>query len=286
MNNINPSSKGILGLEAINRGELVIAFEHLNTAVVQGDRHTNVLIGLALVARAQSKFEISLEAVDRFLQKQPNDINGNIVKGDALSALGRTRAAINFYMAAIRLSLEIRDLPVNLARDIERCKKACEEVQINIEKTMQSSFSELGLGQGSGQSRIEQTVDILMGRKQAYAQKPSKLYFPELPQIQFYEPASFDWVENLIARKEDIKLELLDLMSEDKLFEPYMAHNPNAASGNTGLTEDDKWSSFHLIRDGKELKKILLAALALTRLLVLCLLLKYRGGPLTYFFLY
>ena len=135
MNNINPSSKGILGLEAINRGELVIAFEHLNTAVVQGDRHTNVLIGLALVARAQSKFEISLEAVDRFLQKQPNDINGNIVKGDALSALGRTRAAINFYMAAIRLSLEIRDLPVNLARDIERCKKACEEVQINIEKT-------------------------------------------------------------------------------------------------------------------------------------------------------
>ncbi len=253
MNNSNPSSDGAQGLEAINRGDLVTAFNHLNSAVRQGDKHPSVLIGLALVARAQSKYEISLHAVDLFLQISPNDVNANIVKGDALTALGKKRAAISFYMAAIRLTQNVTNLPANLVRDIQRCQKACDDAQHALEDTMLSSLADLGLNNGNGQSRIEQTVDILMGRKQIYPQRPSKLYFPELPQIQFYDPAHFEWVEVIKSAKEEIKAELLALMSEDNLFEPYMAHNPSAASGNMGLTQDDKWSSFHLIRDGKEI---------------------------------
>lgn len=252
MNQKQPSPQGIKGLEAIERRDLSSAFENLESAFRAGDRNHHVMIGLAFVARSAGQYEICLEAVDLFLQKIPHDINANIVKGDALIQLGRSRSAISFYVSAIRLSENVATLPANLAKEIERIKTVCEQVQQQLENEMSSHLSQLQLTTSSGESRVEQMVDIIMGRKQIFPQKPSKLYFPELAPIQFFDLTSFDWVSSLIAAKDEIKAELIELLSSEQLFKPYLDHNPDAATGNIELASKDSWSALHLFKDGKE----------------------------------
>jgi aspartyl/asparaginyl beta-hydroxylase (cupin superfamily) len=91
----------------------------------------------------------------------------------------------------------------------------------------------------------------MMGRKQAYHQNPSKLYIPELPHKQFYDPSDFEWAEYLLSKAGYIKQELQSLMEDETLFSPYMDHNPDApALSNVGLENDSRWSAFHLVKDG------------------------------------
>ena len=252
MNPIQPSTQGIKGLEAIERRDLSSAYHFLDAAFKEGDRHKNVLIGLAFVARSTRQFEVCLLAIDLFLQEEPNDINANIVKGDALISLGRSRSAVSFYVSAIRISESILRLPPNLAKDIQRIKIVCGEVQQKLENEMSSHLSQLQLNTFNSESRVGQMVDILMGQKQIFPQNPSKLYFPELPHIQFFDPSIFSWISDLMAFKNEIEEELLKLLSLEKSFEPYMDHNPDAATGNMNLAQNDTWSAFHLFKDGKE----------------------------------
>jgi aspartyl/asparaginyl beta-hydroxylase (cupin superfamily) len=116
---------------------------------------------------------------------------------------------------------------------------------------MSSYLDEIGLNDSGGATRIEQTVDIMMGRKQAYHQNPSKLYIPELPHKQFYDPSDFEWAECLLSKAGYIKQELQSLMEDETLFSPYMDHNPDApALSNIGLENDSRWSALHLVKDG------------------------------------
>jgi hypothetical protein len=47
-----------------------------------------------------------------------------------------------------------------------------------------------GLDNGRSTARFRQSLDILLGRE-SFVQQPSIYYFPELPQIQFYDRENF-----------------------------------------------------------------------------------------------
>ena len=49
--------------------------------------------------------------------------------------------------------------------------------------------SPAGLPPGGRSPRFQQSLDIIAGRRHIYLQEPTGYYFPELPQIQFYDPA-------------------------------------------------------------------------------------------------
>ncbi|MCF6194366.1 MAG: hypothetical protein L3J46_08560, partial [Kangiellaceae bacterium] len=243
------------GIEAIKAKNMPEAFELLYEAYTNGERTDNILIGIALVSRSLSKFEISLKTADQFLQRNPNDVNANLVKADALNALGRESVAVGFYAAALRLSKEIQRIPPLLANDLERAKKACEIASRKMKSEIEQLINEVEHLEIKNSTRIEQMFDILIGKKQIYHQKPSKLYFPELPQIQFFEAIDFEWSQALIEARQEIKEELNQILTSEELFKPYLDHNPDAATGNTGLNLDNNWSAFHLVRDGKEISQ-------------------------------
>jgi len=120
---------------------------------------------------------------------------------------------------------------------------------------MSSYLDDMGFKDSGGETRIEQTVDIMMGRKEVYHQRPSKLYIPELPHKQFYDPSEFEWAENLLSKVGNIKRELQLLMENETLFSAYMDHNKDApAMSNSGLENDSGWSAFHLVKDGIEIE--------------------------------
>ena len=60
--------------------------------------------------------------------------------------------------------------------------------------------------------RFAQSLDILFGKKRVYSQEPRYYYFPELPQIQFYDRNDFPWLDALEAATADIRDELIEVM--------------------------------------------------------------------------
>jgi hypothetical protein len=255
LENKTPSPAGITGLKAAQHGNFREALACLQTAIAEGDSHKDVLLAAAFSARAVSNFEYCLETIDRYLLINPKDINANLIKADALTGLGKTKAGSSFYLAAIGLSPDISQLPEPHAREIRRAQAACNAAAKLFEKSMSSYLEEVGFVDSGGTTRIEQTIDIMMGRKQAYHQIPSKLYIPELPQKQFYDPSDFEWTEHLLSKAGDIKQELQGVMGDESLFAPYMEHNPDApALSNMGLEDDSRWSALHLVKDGSPIE--------------------------------
>ena len=61
-------------------------------------------LGLAFACAHQGDAEAALAAVDKLLELEPDNLRGNIFKGDHLQHMGNTRGALQFYQAALRLA--------------------------------------------------------------------------------------------------------------------------------------------------------------------------------------
>jgi aspartate beta-hydroxylase len=113
-----------------------------------------------------------------------------------------------------------------------------------------------GVAQRADQSqRFRHSVDILLGRRDIYVQQPLLYYFPELPQVQFYDRARFPWLDRLEAATADIRQELLAVMGQPEAFAPYVQGDPSRpmlAQG--GLRDNPDWSAFYLWKNGQRVE--------------------------------
>ena len=95
-------------------------------------------------------------------------------------------------------------------------------------------------------TRFAQSLASLTGRRQRSQQQPRYYYFPELPQIQFFNPADFAWVASLEAQTAVIRAELLEVMKEHAAFNPYVEGNPNrpqrSQGDRDGMLNNPDWS--------------------------------------------
>jgi aspartate beta-hydroxylase len=124
-----------------------------------------------------------------------------------------------------------------------------------ISRHLLDDLTRAGFREGSA-PRFAHALDLLAGRRQIYQQQPQYFYFPEMPQIQFYERATFPWVQELEQQTAAIRAELLALVKSGDGFVPYMqseADRPNF--NNRGLLDDPAWSAFHLIQNGAEVER-------------------------------
>jgi aspartyl/asparaginyl beta-hydroxylase (cupin superfamily) len=100
--------------------------------------------------------------------------------------------------------------------------------------------------------RFAQSLDILFGKKRVYSQAPRYYYFPELPQIQFYDRNDFPWLDALEAATADIRSELAEVMKEPSVFRPYVQADPNRPHNDqAGMLNNPAWSAFYLWKDGE-----------------------------------
>lgn len=241
-----------LGLEALKKGDAKGAFEYLSVALKEGNTDRNIFMGLAIAARALSRHQDSLSAIEPLLKIESTNFEALLLKADALKALDRNQEATSFYFAAIKAAPAADKISPILARELKRAQQECQGSSKNYEQYLRHSLEKTGILDGQAHSRNEQALDIMFGRKKIYYQQPIKFYFPELPQIQFYRREDFDWVESIEANFAAILLELKRVLDEQSGFEPYVAAEsatPNLS--NTDMMGNKDWTAFHLIKDGQ-----------------------------------
>ncbi|WDI33202.1 aspartyl/asparaginyl beta-hydroxylase domain-containing protein [Hyphococcus flavus] len=237
--------------QALQSGNAMRALSLFTEAAGQAPSDRNVLVGLALSARALQRHDEMLKAAERLVEIEPANWQALILMADALQATGKKRRAAAAYLKAVNSVTDTNQFPPQALADLNRARQACAEAAVEYEDFLRTRIKELGVFDGRGHSRGEQAIEILLGRKQIFLQQPEKLYFPELPQIQFYDATKYEWTQKVIEQTDSIKDELLGVLAKETNFEPYVpknAENPHVQ--NNRLEGNTEWGAFHLIKEG------------------------------------
>lgn len=269
----DPGSLTAAGLAALQRGDAAAAREHFGRAAAAAGAGADAWFGLSLAHRQLRALEAERAALDRTLQLEPRHVPALIRKGDLYSESSDPRAATPFYRAALKIAQSIGQIPAAWRGELQRISALVARNSLEFERHLLADLARCGLG-GAGTHRFAHAVDLLLGRSRIYHQQPQVFYFPELPQIQFYDRGGFAWAGDLERETEAIRGELRALLARADRFVPYMQADPDRPVFDTnGLLDDPAWGACHLMRDGEEVAEnaaLCPATMAALRRLPLC----------------
>lgn len=212
-------------------------------------RDLDALIDQALACRDRGDGAGLLAALDRVLAITPGHLGAMMMKADHFAAVGDGRAAQSFYVAVASRAPPAHTLPPGVRGQVERARARAAYYAAAFEDHLRLAIARSGV---SSTTRFDQSVDLLLGKKQLFLQQPTSFYFPELPQRQFFGRDEFPWTAALEAETAAIRQELLAVMRDEGAFQPYVEDEPNRPPGEFGtLKNNPDWSAYYLIKGGE-----------------------------------
>ena len=236
---------------ALNRGDSRAASEQFTRMLSAGTADAGVWFGLSVAHRQLGAAAEENQALEQALALDPNYLPALIRKADLFMQQGNERAACSYYGAAARLSAARPGLPPEWQREAQRAAAAAQQIAGRFEAYLLNALAGHGFD-ATGADRFSRALDLLLGKRQIYLQEPKSFYFPELPQVQFYDRRQFPWAAPLEAATSRIRAELNALLASASGFEPYIRRIADRPNFRHPLLESPDWSACYLIRDGRE----------------------------------
>ncbi|MGA2343371.1 MAG: aspartyl/asparaginyl beta-hydroxylase domain-containing protein [Steroidobacteraceae bacterium] len=234
---------------ALRRGDPEAARALFEQTIQTGRADETVWFGMSQAHRARGAWAEESAALDQALRSNARFLPALIAKGDAFARSGDRRAAHAFYAAALKLAASSPP-PPEWQAELRRIEAASQAFTRDYEAHLLAALEGEGVG-GSGTERFAHAIDLLLGRRQIFLQQPKYFYYPELPQIQFYDREAFAWTAILEQAFEPICAEAARLLEEDKRFVPYVQRDRDRPTFDMrGLLDNPSWGAFFLIKDG------------------------------------
>jgi hypothetical protein len=249
-NSIDLPAVTAAGFAALKRGDTLAARAYFDQAVSCGRADAAVWFGLSLIHRASGATAEEQSALDQVLKLDAHHLPALIAKGDLFARHGDRRAANAYYGAGLKLAARIPSLPPEWQSDLRRVEAAYQGFARDYEAHLSQALQYAGLG-APGSERFGHAFDLLLGKKEIYLQRPKYFFFPELPQVQFFDRRQFPWVDALESKSAAIRAELGAILGAGAGFVPYIRGEADRPSFDIrGLLENPGWSAFYLIKDG------------------------------------
>ncbi|MBV8784773.1 MAG: aspartyl/asparaginyl beta-hydroxylase domain-containing protein [Gammaproteobacteria bacterium] len=234
---------------ALGQGDYRRASHLFDRVVAGGGEDAGSWFGWSVAHRHLGEVAEERRALERALQLDPNYVPALISLGDMRVRAGDQRAAASYYGAAVRVGRSLPSMPADWRSGVERAISETRRIAAVFESHLRASLKPQGLGQ-PGTERFGRAMDLLLGKRRIYLQEPKHFYFPELPQIEFYERERFPWIAALEAATPQIRDELGALLADRRAFEPYIKPQANRPVFANPLLNDPAWSACYLIKDG------------------------------------
>lgn len=228
-----------------------IARDLAQRAVELGLDDTTVWGVVALANRDLADYENAHLAADRAIARDPRNARAYIVKADAFYAQSNMKAAAAFYRQALMINPLHPDMVQEIRVEFLRAQTRVQELQQAFADHMTREVQPL-LDEPESTSRMQEAVDLLLGKRKQYYPQPRHIMYPGLPIHEFYPRDPFPWLEALEAKTEAIQAELQNLISGGSEFNAYLESNTERpAFDSHGMADNDDWGALYLWRNGE-----------------------------------
>ena len=239
------------GVDALQRGQPAIARARFESIAQSGRANGQIWLLLAVACRSDNDSGAEEAALDQLLTLEPQAVRGHIMKADCRANAGDERSALRGYEIALLIAAN-QELPADLRAELQRAEAWVAQFKARVVEQREAKLLARGLPPEKRSRRFQHSLDILAGRRQIFVQEPTGYYVPELPQVQFFDPADFDWVPTLEAAAAAIKQEITALLAAGTDgFRPYMqTHTDQPRADVNRLLDNIDWSALFLCENG------------------------------------
>ena len=194
------------------------------------------------------QFKKAAETLHDLLRQTPTDAGALLMLGDVEHDAGNTAEATKAYTGALQVIYQSGvQIPSQMQGELQRAQS-----RLDAYKQEYENFLAEALPIESRSQRLQQSIDIMLGKSRVFLQEPTRFYYPALPQIELYDSADFDWVPELESKTSQIKAELMELVKDHAAFSPYIPRNDGRPHLNYHtLVDNDNWGAFYLWKEGE-----------------------------------
>jgi aspartyl/asparaginyl beta-hydroxylase (cupin superfamily)/Tfp pilus assembly protein PilF len=240
------------GVEALRQGQTAearIRFEKLTNSGSNGE-----LSWLLLAVSRGAEGDVAGEeaALNRLLELEPKSVRGHIMKGECRARSGDDDLACYFYRSALRLA-EGKQLPQEVMTELNHAERALGDLERRSHARREAKLTARGLPPQKWSPRLRHSLELAGGRRKLYLQQPTSYNYPELPQIQFYDPVQFSWTPAVEAAAPSMREELMKLMEKGADdFRAYIQTDVGTVplEGNKALLNNKDWSVLSFCENG------------------------------------
>ncbi|WP_426042383.1 aspartyl/asparaginyl beta-hydroxylase domain-containing protein [Brevundimonas sp. TWP2-3-4b1] len=254
-----PSDRPILeaAMAAFRAGDWRSARARLEEATATGraDAGAHALLATALWNLHET--DAALDAANRALQLDPRQLRALLVKAEALAAKGERREANAHFGLVEAAAAGHPSLAPDLVAGVARTRARREQLKSDLEGFVRSELADAGYREGRAPERFTHALEVLTGRRKLYVQQPRFLYYPGLPDVEFYPREATPWMDAVEDATDAVTAEVMNVIDEDKAFEPYVRSKDDMIiRAPSKLTDNMDWSSYYLWKDGRETENV------------------------------
>ena len=241
------------GVAALQQGRAAEARARLEQLTGAGSANPIAWLLLAIACRASQDHGAEEAAVDRLLQLDGRSLRGLIMKADCRAAAGDQGAARQFYRTATGIA-ETQGVPPDAVSEVEHARHALSQLEEQFHAKRTRLMTNRGFPPENWSPRFRHALDLAAGKRRQYYQRPTIFTYPELPQVQYYDPADFDWSAKVEAQTATVRTELIEVLKQGTdNFRPYIQAGEGDVrlDANKALVENRDWSALFLCENGK-----------------------------------
>ena len=240
-------------LRKLNSGDPEGALALFEKVVAAEPNSPELLFNYASTLRRLDSIDEAAETIDRLLAVDPANLSALIEKGELQELQYQPRAAAMSYRAALQNIPSGFRAPPWMEEKLRHAREAIDANSRALEiyigeglEHIRARYADEKLG------RFDQCVEIMLQKRAIYRQQPTFMYFPEMPTIEFYDRALFPWLSALEACADDIRKELVAVLSDGRqTLDPYVDLGHTVMDQWRELNHSRRWGVYSLWREGK-----------------------------------
>ncbi|HEX8938339.1 MAG TPA: aspartyl/asparaginyl beta-hydroxylase domain-containing protein [Sphingomicrobium sp.] len=247
----------ILGAEALTRNDLASARAHFEAATRADPRTIVLWLNLARVHQLACDDAAEREAINAALAIDQRNLSALVRLAQLHERRCEMGQAASRWAAVAALSSEHIAPNPELRAIFDHARAFVTRRAQELADALAAGLKdELDAASPRDRRRASAAMDVMLGRRQVYANHCFGMHYPFLPADEFFDREHFPWLAELEAATDVIRAELKQLLaSDDAGLSPYIAMEPGTPRNQwSELNNNPAWSALHLWQDGKRIE--------------------------------
>jgi len=226
------NAEGVAALRSGDAAAAVAAFRRATAADPgAGPLWRNLAHGYRLAGDAEGE----RAALNQALAIDQRDFPARLRLAQLQERLGEETMALVSWSAVQQLAAGLPGISPELAVELEAGERYCEGLRGRLASAAEAAIAGDAARNETEERRVRAFVDHALGRRRVYHNQCAGVFYPFLPEDEYFDRCHFPWFDQLEAATSEIQAELRALLdAPGDLIRPYVRFEEG--------TPDNEWS--------------------------------------------